>query len=411
MKFLLKKIMSFLLPKILFPLRAIPVKEKIILVQTHSRYRYGGNPRYVFERLSSYPNVLVYWITESPEIMAYLKKKNLLFLSNKKIFTKMFITLKADFVVDSGTNYYNFLNLLPKKAMKLSTMHGSGPKLTMERHENFQRTLKALADFNQFDFVSFCTNHAAQMVGKNQFLLHSKKMAFLGSPKTDDFYNKSKVLEKKVERPLLRKILKESFSEKAFYIYYVPTFRPYPYPLPLFNLDGFEASKWEEYLEKRNIHFIYSHHSKSGFTADLSENKRIHFFSYKRFPLMDNNQLLLEMDLLMGDFSTMATDFAILKRPQIFVVPDYKKMEEVKGFAENLYPFLPGPIVKTSQDLFKKIDEFLGNDDLYKSVYGEKVENLLEKYAGPPQENAAERTAEFILEKLKKRDPYSPTTK
>ena len=53
----------------------------------------------------------------------------------------------------------------------------------------------------------------------------------------------------------------------------------------------------------------------------------------------------MEVDLLIGDYSTLSTDFAILKKPQIFVFNDYDMNKTHKGVAEDFLKLLPGPVI------------------------------------------------------------------
>ena len=65
--------------------------------------------------------------------MDHLDLNGLSYLSNKNMIKKVYYTLNK-IVIDSGTGYYDLFNLLSRdnKVVKISTMHGSGPKLSVE---------------------------------------------------------------------------------------------------------------------------------------------------------------------------------------------------------------------------------------------------------------------------------------
>ena len=132
----MKKILNIVVLLILKFLSLFIRKENMVIIGTYSRYRYGGNTKYLYEYLSMNTDLQVYWLTESMEIIDYLKSKGLKYLTNKKLFKKLIVTLKCKVIIDSGTGYYNPFNYFSSNPniLKISTMHGSGPKLTVEKN-------------------------------------------------------------------------------------------------------------------------------------------------------------------------------------------------------------------------------------------------------------------------------------
>ncbi len=378
-----------------FPIRLLFRKRDVIIIQTHSPFRYGGNPKYLFEYLSQHTQYNVYWVTESEEIKNYLKSNNFKYISSSSLINKIYITWSAKVVIDSGSAFYNYFNLLPSDAIKICTMHGSGPKLTAQKKEKLKDTLKYIKEIHKFNYFSFCTKHAAKMVGREQFLLHSNKTALLGAPKSDQFFNHDFVAGRKKSRPLLNELIPQ-LDKGTKVIYYVPTFRPYDYPFPLRKLEGFDLEDLISFLEQNNLIFLYSFHSIGKLSLLPSKCDRFRFFSFEKTPLIDNNQLLLEVDLLIGDYSTISTDFAILKRPQLFVMPDYNEMDETKGFAEDYRQLIPGPDVTKYSEFKRLIKYFIEEPNKYTDEYGAKVEKLLNLYMNPNLHNSCERFKQFI---------------
>ena len=69
-------------------------------------------------------------------------------------------------------------NLLSRdnKVVKISTMHGSGPKLSVERSHDIDKSIKLIKKVNTFNCVSFCTEYSQRVIGVNQlFLLFLKQ--------------------------------------------------------------------------------------------------------------------------------------------------------------------------------------------------------------------------------------------
>lgn len=392
---LFKKFLGIILPVLFYPIRCLYCEKNVIIIQTYSPHRYGGNPRYLFEYLSEKTNYNVYWVTNSEEIRKYLDRKGYKYISNKNIWKKLLVTWSARIVIDSGSVYYNFLNLIPHSAIKICTMHGSGPKLAIFKYKRLQRTISSIKKINKFDFFSFCSKHAEMMIGKNQLLLHSEKMVMLGAPKSDKFYNKKFVEQSYYTKKHISSII-PNYDNNAKFIYYTPTYREYAYKLPIFEIIGFNEQKFQEYLDKNNIYFIYSFHSSSAFTKTLKHSNKIIFFSYEEYPLIDNNQLLMEVDLVINDYSTISTDAAIINKPQLFIMPDYNEMEETRGFAEDMRSMVPGPEVFKFNELVDYINKYLDNPLIYIKENSSRINLLLARYMDNRISNSCELYKNFI---------------
>ena len=74
-------------------------------------------------------NIKIFWYTQNPVIENYLKVRNLKYINNKNIFKTIWVTLKTKIVIDTGSSYFNFLNLLSDDAIKVCLGHGAGLKL------------------------------------------------------------------------------------------------------------------------------------------------------------------------------------------------------------------------------------------------------------------------------------------
>ena len=96
---------------------------------------------------------------------------------------------------------------------------------------------------------------------------------------------------------LLKRIIKNyNFNNKT--IYYTLTFRPYNSQLPLVDMESYSYKKLTNFLKTNNIYLLFSHHTINNSTSDLNTNENIIEFDYKKYPLIDNNELLIEVDIL-----------------------------------------------------------------------------------------------------------------
>ena len=62
----------------------------------------------------------VYWFCQNKKVEDYLKKRKFKFISIYNPLKLIFISLKAQVVIDGGSNYFNFLNLIPGTSKKFT---------------------------------------------------------------------------------------------------------------------------------------------------------------------------------------------------------------------------------------------------------------------------------------------------
>jgi CDP-glycerol glycerophosphotransferase (TagB/SpsB family) len=382
----------------LFPLRLFIKKANIVILESSSHHRYAGNPKYLYEYLSLNTDYDVYWLTESEDIKQYLDSKRFKYLSNKKIIHKIYIILKSRVIVCSGTSFHNPFYLVSRDRgiTKICTMHGSGPKLTIARKYNINHSLSIIKGINSFDYVSFCTEYASVVVGINQLFLSRERIRLLGAPKSDPLFRSNYVEKCYKERSILKNIIGDRINSETCVIYYVPTFRPYVSELPIKLLVDFDEQVFFDFLKREDVYFIYSDHPKSSFSNSFNENERIIKIEFDQSPLFDNILLMMEVDMLIGDYSTLSTDFAILRRPQIFIMPDYEKNFLTKGFAEDLRLTLPGKEVENFSELCDSIKIYIRNPTLFNKNFSDKIDSLLDKYVDVTKTQSRKKMTQFI---------------
>ncbi len=377
----IKSFISLIFTPLFAVLRIFIQKSNISLFCSTDMYRYSGNTKYLFEYFSSHSTDDCYWITESLQVKKHLKSEGYKYISNDNILHKLYIILRSRTLYSSGTSYYNPFRLISgdKNLIKICTMHGTGPKLTIERSEDIKKTLRFITDINSYNYISFSTKYAGNIVGVNQLVLPKSKIKILGTPKQDILADKLEVSKRYSKKTMIKDFFGSNYSNQKI-IYYSPTFRSYKSELPLKIIENFNEEKFNAFLEKNNLCFLYSYHSLSNFKKGLKDTKNIKFIDISTDHLFDNIQLMMEVDLLIGDYSTLSTDFSILEKPQIFVMPDYSQVKKTKGFAEDFKSILPGKEVKTYDELCQLIVECITNGKIYMSHFSKDISELSEKY-------------------------------
>lgn len=157
-------------------------------------------------------------------------------------------------------------------------------------------------------------------------------------------------------------------------IFYAPTWREnqhvpgegYTYELQL-DFPALREQLGEEYVILFRAHYFissqYDFSSLRGFVYDVSGED-------------DVNDLYLISDLLITDYSSVFFDFANLERPILFYMYDY---EVYKNEMRDFYidpAELPGPQVRTQEELLEKIRQI----EAVKAEYREIYERFNEKF-------------------------------
>jgi CDP-glycerol glycerophosphotransferase len=107
----------------------------------------------------------------------------------------------------------------------------------------------------------------------------------------------------------------------------------------------------------------------------------------------DIAELYLISDILITDYSSVFFDYANLKRPILYFTYDLEKYENVlRGFYIDIHSEVPGPLLKTTDEV---IDAILNIDDL-KEEYADKYDEFYERFCSFEDGNASKRIDDAI---------------
>lgn len=102
---------------------------------------------------------------------------------------------------------------------------------------------------------------------------------------------------------------------------------------------------------------------------------------------------------MISDYSSIYFDFLLLDRPIMFLAPDLKEYENIRGFLLNPYDFwTPGPKVSTQFQLENYITQMLSGEDVY-SNERKKIREILFEYQGG---NSSERVFNQVIKRYLK---------
>ena len=99
---------------------------------------------------------------------------------------------------------------------------------------------------------------------------------------------------------------------------------------------------------------------------------------------------------MITDYSSVFFDFANLKRPILFYTYDLEKYEsQLRGFYIDIHTEVPGPLLKTTEEV---IDSIKNIDEVNKE-YSKKYDEFYQRFCYIDDGNASERIAKIIWNK------------
>lgn len=216
------------------------------------------------------------------------------------------------------------------------------------------------------------------------FNAEDNQMLIMNLPRVD--YLKSKENEKKLKTDFYQKYPNIKKNKKV--IVYCPTIRE-----KANNPLEAKAEKVELPIEEmvNNIDF-----NKYVFVVKLHNNKnQIYYQKEKCYEeiYFTGIQFLHIADYIITDYSAIAFEAAVTKKPIFFYTFDYETYIDARGFYIDFKKEMPGLITNDFGKIIKNIE---------KNKYDFKKENqFLEKYISDLNINCTEKLADFILSKTK----------
>lgn len=381
---------------ILMPLKLIIKKKNVVILQTYSLNRYCDNSRYLYEYLSKQKRLEAYWVTNNAEIKKYINSKGWLYISHHNPIKMVWVAMRAKVILDNGDGFFNIFNITNSNSViKISCLHGNGPKTTLSRSSNIKTSVKQILDINKFDYVNFPSKNSSEVIGKRMYFLPNEKIITFGYPRCEKFHDLKYVDQAYAEKTITR-LLAPNYHKKYKVIYYTPTWRPYKYNFPLEEMNNFSYTEFSNWLKSNNLIFFYSVHTNvlpDNLPQDLDN---IIFIDHKKTPLFDTNEFMLEVDILLNDYATTSIDFSFLKRPQLFFMPDYEYYNSIKGFQEDYRKVLPGNEVHSFNDLKSELLQASSEPESYIKSFLGVYKKLQTKYYDIELKNSIKNFSNFI---------------
>ncbi|MBP2376721.1 CDP-glycerol glycerophosphotransferase (TagB/SpsB family) [Microbacterium phyllosphaerae] len=103
----------------------------------------------------------------------------------------------------------------------------------------------------------------------------------------------------------------------------------------------------------------------------------------------DMNDLLMATDVLITDYSSAIFEYALLRRPIVFFVPDLEDYTEARSFYRPFSDYAVGPVVSDAGELAAAIADALVDDV--------RLDRFLAEFCGALDGNSSDRIADELL--------------
>lgn len=333
------------------------IDDKLVYFRTFSGRGYSDSPKAMYEYMLTAPEYRDYrfvWCFKEPEKYDFLLKNDRTEIVKFRTMADNKALRRAKYWI---TNYRMLNHQYPRKGqVYLQCWHGTPLKrlgYDIIESDNAMNSLKEIkekyrTDARKFSYIlspsPFATEKFATAWNLNETGQRGKIIE-KGYPRNDRL-----AVADEEERTRLRK---ELGVEDRKVILYAPTWRDnqhtsgqgYTYKTEV-DFDKLQKELGSEYIILFRAHYLVANSFDfgryEGFVKDVSS-----------YP--DINDLYIASDILVTDYSSVFFDFSILERPVVFYMYDLDHYaNEMRGFYLSIEE-LPGPIVKTEDDLIAEI--------------------------------------------------------
>ncbi len=246
---------------------------------------------------------------------------------------------------------------------------------------------KYLNDAKKYDYLvspsAFCTEvfksaFGLTILGKEDIIVEE------GYPRNDFLYQYKPEDIREIREQL-------GIEEGKKVILYAPTWRDNQHQLGVgYTSNSFDYIKKfldglsDEYVVLLRLHYLVANSlNLSGYEHKVKNCSKFD----------DINKLYVISDVLITDYSSVFFDYANLKRPILFYMYDLEEYESsIRDFYIDLEE-LPGPIIKTEEELSEKLRDVA----LVMEQYQEKYRAFNEKYTYLDDANAGLRVAKQCI--------------
>lgn len=340
------KILNQLLGYILILIGFLIPKKNIYLFAGQHGKRVFDNSKYLFDYFinQNNPNIQVYWFytTETNELKLIPETYRIKAHSLRGIW--LALQAKAAFVSYTAADFG--LIRFSKKTTFVQLWHGIPLKTIFYgiKYNTTKSHLSYQMELSRYSYFVSSSNIESEILQK-QLKIPKSRILQCGYPRND-----------------VLKTVKLSQPSAIKNILFAPTFRETGFS-PIQSLSDHDWSKLLSLLVQYNITLTIRSHAVEFFKGvnsticnKLSNHPNIVFANSDEYP--DVQQLMLDSDCLISDYSGIIIDYLLLEKPIVRFMPDYIEYEEYRGLINYEDTYL-GNSALNSEELLSELTNII----------------------------------------------------
>lgn len=360
----------------------IKTDQNLFLFVSFGGKKYDDSPKAIYEYLSR-----EYKDAKFKYIWAFVEpdKYDLPNASKVKIdtFKYIVVALRAKYWITNSA-IERGLKFKPRNTILLNTWHGTPIKKICGEGHNVKNKLGfGSKKGSKIDLMTAQSNYDAEIF-ERLFNVNRDNILICDLPRNDNLsnYTDNECLMIKSKLGI------KDLNKKV--ILYAPTYREFSLDtekncvlsLPI-NLD-----KWREILEEEYIVLLRAHYE----VVELLNIRTDDNFIINATSYPELNDLMKVSDLLISDYSSIFFDYSILERPMLCYAYDQQEYEQQRGIYLNINELFKGNLLKTENELLKRILSLRYHDECEKT-------RIIKKKFIPCTGNATAIAISVMLEK------------
>lgn len=330
--------------------------------------KYADNSKYLFEYIvKNYPQIRAVWITINSDIYDTLKNNNKeVYLANSFLADRILKKAGVAFFTNSLNDFGD--NPMLNGAKICSLFHGVGFKKELRELDNqntFKSKLKLLKhriyDLSYTSLIFTTSDFLKKKFHRQQYNAPLERIILTGQPRNDVFFERGN----------------KNRDEKL--ILYLPTFREDKIgkrELERIINEMVDSETLNTSLGEAGYRLIIKPHY---LTKVHKNNNLSNIRLYDDSDIPDIQRLLMNIDILITDYSSVIGDFVLLNRPIIFFSYDLDKYKKLKPMDSEYDEVLNETYVTTLDELLSLLNKLF-----YNQVHYQSVNNIINNYINAP---------------------------
>lgn len=331
-------------------MKRLPRNPKLVAFGAASN-RFADNPAYAFLACSESRSLRCVWISGSVETIDRLRRLG--FEAERRWSPKgVWIAARAGWFVygwstgdvnrwlSDGAKTFNLWHGVGVKRIQRMRIVGSGAAVYSAAEGSFRA--RAFADDRHTPDLVLSTSPSMTTVLAEAFGVARTRCLELGYPRNDHLHRFVPAPAPLADEAILAQLRDHKV------IGYFPTFRDDSVSIPGGSPMIRELG---EIAGRQGARLLFKAHDASEVQVEAGSSLVV------LPPESDLNAYLAHCDVIVTDYSSVASDFLLLRRPIVLFVPDIDHYDANRGFALDPRSHLPGIVMKTAAELYGVLGE------------------------------------------------------